>query len=121
MQINMKPTCFPITTCPDIPGITITTKSGTCVFSRWSGTGYHPIKINYVMMKRTFILPRIRCILIILTLAFLNCGYGFETSAQDIQTRTITGVVRDAVTGNTLPGVNIAVKGTRTGTITNFI
>ncbi len=41
----MKPTCTSNTN-------TITTKSDTCGFSRWCGTGYHPTKINYIQMKR---------------------------------------------------------------------
>jgi TonB-dependent starch-binding outer membrane protein SusC len=70
-------------------------------------------------MNRTFYLPGIRYILIILTFAILTSGFSFEVFGQNIQNRTISGVVRDASTGNTLPGVNIAVKGTQTGTITN--
>ncbi len=38
-------------------------------------------------------------------------GYG--------QTKTITGVVTDASSGSTLPGVNILIEGTRRGTSTN--
>lgn len=40
----------------------------------------------------------------------------FGASAQ----RTVTGVVRDNKTGETMPGVNITVKGTTTGTVTDI-
>src|SRR3989339_794940 len=50
----MKPTYFPNTTCPDLSGNTNPTKSRSCGFSRHGGTGYHPIKINFIMMKRNY-------------------------------------------------------------------
>jgi TonB-dependent SusC/RagA subfamily outer membrane receptor len=37
----------------------------------------------------------------------------------DIQQATVSGTVTDAQTGNTIPGVNILVKGTSTGTATD--
>lgn len=40
-----------------------------------------------------------------------------ETPQQE---RTITGVITDAETGETLPGVSVLIKGTLTGTITNM-
>lgn len=36
------------------------------------------------------------------------------------QTMTIKGVVKDAITGETLPGVSVIIKGTTTGTETDF-
>ncbi|MCF0190261.1 MAG: carboxypeptidase-like regulatory domain-containing protein, partial [Marinilabiliaceae bacterium] len=36
------------------------------------------------------------------------------------QNQTIKGVVKDATTNDPLPGVNVVVKGTTTGTITDF-
>jgi hypothetical protein len=36
------------------------------------------------------------------------------------QTRTITGTVTSSDDGSKLPGVNVVVKGTTTGTITNI-
>ena len=36
------------------------------------------------------------------------------------QNQTIKGVVKDASTNDPLPGVNVVVKGTTTGTITDF-
>src|SRR5690625_2078902 len=47
------------------------------------------------------------------TLAFINIAY-----AQD--SHTITGTVTDEETGATLPGVNILIVGTSTGTTTNL-
>lgn len=41
----------------------------------------------------------------------------FSLKAQD---KSITGVVKDAETGSTLPGVNIQVKGSTVGTISDF-
>lgn len=49
-------------------------------------------------------------------LLFLVFG-AFHAQAQ---TRTVTGKVVDASTGESLPGVNVLVKGTGTGTITNL-
>ena len=40
----------------------------------------------------------------------------FSLSAGSIQAQTVTGVVTDNMTGSPLPGVNIAVQGTTTGT-----
>jgi TonB-dependent starch-binding outer membrane protein SusC len=42
--------------------------------------------------------------------------FAFDSNAQN---RQITGQVKDATTGETLPGVNIAIKGTKTGVSTN--
>ena len=70
-------------------------------------------------MKRTIILPQRKYYLIILILGVLNFNYSTVISAQDVQSRTVTGVVRDTKTGDLLPGVNVTVKGTVTGSITN--
>ncbi|WP_044206444.1 TonB-dependent receptor [Flammeovirga sp. OC4] len=51
-------------------------------------------------------------LLLMLTLIF----FGFEAIAQD---RIVSGTVKDEA-GAPLPGVNIKIKGTSTGTITNF-
>ena len=71
-------------------------------------------------MKIDFFFSHIKNYLIILILSFLNFSVIIDASAQDAQSRTITGVVSDAATGNPLPGVNVTVKGTQTGTITNL-
>jgi TonB-linked SusC/RagA family outer membrane protein len=42
-----------------------------------------------------------------------------EELRAKIQKETVTGTVVDAQTGNTMPGVNILVKGTMTGTVTD--
>lgn len=49
--------------------------------------------------------------------AFLPLALFYSAFAQDSQ--TITGTVTDAETGSTLPGVNILVVGTTSGTTTN--
>ncbi len=58
-------------------------------------------------------------------LDFIVSGNGYiiivpklETQAIKIQQETITGTVSDAQSGNPLPGVNVLVKGTTTGTST---
>ena len=45
------------------------------------------------------------------------CCFSPEASAQD---RTITGTVTDAEDGTDLPGVNVLIKGTTVGTVTNI-
>ena len=47
-------------------------------------------------------------------LALLTTGF---VNAQGL---TVTGKVTDAKSGQPLPGVNITVKGTTTGTVTNL-
>src|SRR5690625_617833 len=42
-----------------------------------------------------------------------------NTPEKSIQAETVTGTVTDAQSGETMPGVNILVKGTATGTSTN--
>ena len=42
---------------------------------------------------------------------------GLEANAQD---RTVTGTVKDADSGESVPGVNIVIKGTANGTVTDF-
>jgi TonB-dependent starch-binding outer membrane protein SusC len=51
-------------------------------------------------------------------LVFLLCGL-FITQVMG-QTGTISGVVTDQRTGETLPGANIVIQGTTTGTVTNI-
>lgn len=43
-----------------------------------------------------------------------------DTSKKSIQVETVSGTVTDAESGETLPGVNISVKGTSTGTSTDI-
>lgn len=56
----------------------------------------------------------------ITVLTLLLLGSGTNGWAQGGQARTISGVVTDAGTGETLPGVNIIVSGTTSGTVTNM-
>src|SRR5690606_4568376 len=56
----------------------------------------------------------------ITVLTFLLLASGANGWAQGGQTRTISGVVTDAGTGETLPGVNIIVSGTTSGTVSNM-
>ncbi|HLR31397.1 MAG TPA: carboxypeptidase-like regulatory domain-containing protein, partial [Fodinibius sp.] len=57
-----------------------------------------------------------RILLSLITL-FLAVGFGTETIAQD--GGTISGTVTDSLSEETLPGVNVMVKGTTTGTSTD--
>jgi TonB-dependent starch-binding outer membrane protein SusC len=56
----------------------------------------------------------------ILVIAVLNFSIHFKALAQEQQTRPVTGTVKDASSGTPLPGVNVSVKGSQTGTITNL-
>ncbi len=44
----------------------------------------------------------------------------FMLNATDFQQRTVSGVVTDNKTGDPLPGVNVVVQGTTTGTVTDL-
>lgn len=63
-------------------------------------------KPNFIVMKRFTIT------LLLVTLGALNL-------VAQLQTRTITGKVTSAEDGSALPGVNVVLKGTTTGTVTN--
>lgn len=63
---------------------------------------------------------KVKIYLAILILSILNFNFRFDAKAQDGQTRQVTGIVRDAADNSPLPGVNVTVKGTQTGAITNL-
>jgi iron complex outermembrane receptor protein len=44
----------------------------------------------------------------------------FAFTAAVAQTGTVTGVVKDKTTGETMPGANVVIKGTLTGSVTDF-
>lgn len=44
----------------------------------------------------------------------------FAITAAVGQTGTVTGVVKDKTTGETMPGANVVIKGTLTGSVTDF-
>mgnify|MGYP006273820635 CR=1 FL=1 len=69
--------------------------------------------LSYCMPQRTF--PSLLCTLLV---ALLSGGLVSPASAQD--TGTIAGVVVDVGTGESLPGANVAIKGTTTGTATDL-
>ena len=46
--------------------------------------------------------------------------FTFFTLSASAQQMNVKGVVKDAATGDTLPGVSIAIKGGNTGTETDF-
>jgi TonB-linked SusC/RagA family outer membrane protein len=56
----------------------------------------------------------IPCGILLLSFCIAYTGYG-----QDLQSRAINGIVRDAASGNPLPGVNVTLKNSHLGTITN--
>lgn len=67
----------------------------------------------HLNLKPMDMAKRLRQVLPVLMLLFsLATAYG--------QTGTITGVVRDARTGETLPGANVIIRGTTTGTVTGI-
>ena len=53
----------------------------------------------------------------ILFLILLACPFNARSSPQE---QTITGTVTDAITGEPLPGVNVIIEGTVTGTSTDL-
>lgn len=71
-------------------------------------------------MKNRILFLRMKQMLIILILGFLNFNHSIEAFAQENQTHTVTGIVRDFKSNDPLPGVNVRVKGTQTGTITSL-
>ncbi len=56
---------------------------------------------------------------IFLILSLLIVSY-FKVNAQEVQGISITGVITDASTGEPLPGVNIVIEGTYTGTVSDL-
>lgn len=54
------------------------------------------------------------------TIAFLLFLFAFALGTFVSQAQTVEGIVRDADTGETLPGVNIILEGTTVGTVTDI-
>jgi len=69
--------------------------------------------INMTMVSKRSIL------LIVITVLFFLGARAFTVSAQNPQQEQVQGTVIDAETGDPLPGVNIIIKGTNTGTSSN--
>jgi TonB-dependent starch-binding outer membrane protein SusC len=70
-----------------------------------------------VLMKSNSIYSKIqRSFVRVVSIMFLVLTMHGVTQAQDIE---VTGTVKDQTTGETLPGVSVAVKGTQTGTMTD--
>ena len=63
------------------------------------------------------ILRVIKILMFFLVVVNLNI---FGITADDLQQKRVTGTVTDSKTGEALPGVNIVVQGTTTGTITDI-
>jgi len=59
------------------------------------------------------------CLFYIVVLMTVTLAFPFELLAQQTHVE-ISGVVTNASDGSTLPGVNIIIKGTTQGTVTNF-
>ena len=77
--------------------------------------------INYFSSKRLgkqVVCMGLACVMTGLGTFSLRAGESVS-SASEIQQRVLTGVVKDAA-GQSLPGVNVIVKGTTTGTITDL-
>ncbi|MFH5885410.1 SusC/RagA family TonB-linked outer membrane protein [Halalkalibaculum sp. DA3122] len=79
------------------------------------------MEMNQVNLREAF-----NRILGLTPLDFVVAGNGYiiitqkvENMKTKVQIETVTGVVTDANTGETMPGVNVVVKGTTTGTSTN--
>src|SRR5699024_2834293 len=64
-------------------------------------------------MKKSY--KKIQTAVFCMTAAVLLLGLTSSANAQ----QTVTGTVTDAESGETLPGVNVMVKGTTQGTATN--
>lgn len=75
------------------------------------------------LRKKTKFPPGIGRLQFNLFLAFFSLVFSgsiFSISAQDNSTRTVSGVVTDGGSGETLPGVNIVIKGTNAGTVSDM-
>lgn len=79
---------------------------------------------NYVLSKALFLIPPFKyrginppiCLLFLFLITTLISfqGHGFQAS------QIVSGVVKDASTNETLPGVNILIKGTSQGTVSDI-
>ncbi|MFT4576800.1 MAG: hypothetical protein ACI9SI_001734, partial [Polaribacter sp.] len=52
----------------------------------------------------------------VLKLFFLICVLGFSS----LQAQTVTGTITDIMDGTSLPGVNVIIKGSKTGASSDF-
>jgi len=55
---------------------------------------------------------------LLLIFLFVNLNI-FWAGAEEYQQRRVTGTVTDSKTGDALPGVNVVIRGTVTGTVTD--
>src|SRR5690606_25168755 len=70
------------------------------------------IQKAYRLLSRPKLIPGLSILFLLL--------FGSATLAQQTNQRTITGTITDSSTGETLPGVNIIVDGTNTGTTSDI-
>ncbi len=75
---------------------------------------------NFLLILKGLFNPKgLRLIYLVSLLAFIQCFSISNVYAQDKESITITGVVKDA-DGESLTGVNVLIKGTSNGTITDI-
>jgi TonB-linked SusC/RagA family outer membrane protein len=67
----------------------------------------------HLLIRKTRFIPTAAVLAAILVVAFSSL------QAQEVKTLTITGTVRDNSTQESLPGVNVTIKGTQTGSVTD--
>ncbi len=81
-------------------------KTPNCFWSQWPDVSFRrlllPVKIVVILLFCGLVMP------------------SYSLAADDPQQATVTGTVTDATTGEAMPGVNIQVKGTSQGAITDI-
>lgn len=77
------------------------------------------MNLKQILLRRisNSIYSNIRIFILLIFAITLN---EFMLNAVDIQQRTVSGIVTDNNTGDPLPGVNVVVQGTTTGTMTGI-
>ena len=84
------------------------------------------VKAQTVCLKELFMKLRIMTLSLffLASFGFMSPGYGFaddsDLTADEIQQVTVTGTVTDASTGEAMPGVNVLVRGTTLGALTDL-
>jgi len=76
---------------------------------------------SFSPLSKSLLTMRIAFILMILALSGITRAYSDDNSGikGELQQRTVTGTITDSQSGELMPGVNVLVKGTTIGSITD--
>jgi len=76
---------------------------------------------SFSLLSKSLLTMRIAFILMILALSGITRAYSDDNSGikGELQQRTVTGTITDSQSGELMPGVNVLVKGTTIGSITD--